>query len=263
MKVDFYLKSKIANILIFLTAVLKKQRSWIFANSDYQLSGLEEKQIDNFIEKQNKGIPLAYIVGECGFYHLVFKVNPDVLIPRADTEILIDISLNLFDKDKGMKILDLGTGSGVIAITLKNKCPKWQVTATDISQKALTVAKCNADNLACNVYFIKSNWFDNLNADKFDLIISNPPYIAKDDKHLKYLAYEPKNALISGIDGLDNIRHIIANANFYLKDGGYLLLEHGYDQKDAIYNLIKNNFKNINFYKDINGIDRAFLGQKM
>jgi release factor glutamine methyltransferase len=185
-------------------------------------------------------------------------VSPATLIPRPETELLIDISLNTFDSNKKIKALDLGTGSGAIAITLSEKCPIWEMTATDKSNEALKIAKLNTHN---KINFYCGDWFDAVPDEKFDLIVSNPPYIDDHDPHLDNLKYEPLEALTSGSNGLDDIRIIINESPKYLKEGGYLLLEHGFNQQKEIIGLLKESFFNINTYKDLNDIDRAVLAQ--
>lgn len=164
----------------------------------------------------------------------------------------------MLDKDNNYDIVDLGTGSGVIAITVADKRPNWQVTGTDISLSALAIAK---QNRTTDINFIQGSWFDALGSSKFDLIVSNPPYVAESDPHLEELTFEPVIALTSGEDGLVDIRTIINDAPAHLKDGGYLLLEHGHDQQDSISKLLAKDFHNITRYKDYNGIDRAVLAK--
>jgi len=155
-------------------------------------------------------------------------------------------------------VIDLGTGSGVIAITLADKCPSWRISATDKSKEALKIAKKNTTK---DINFYHSSWFDKLTGKTFDLIVSNPPYLAENDSHLESLKYEPIEALISGKDGLDDIREIIQNAPKYLNQGGYLLLEHSDRQQKEIVELLKLSFVNILTYQDLNGLDRVILAQ--
>ncbi|SFV79808.1 Protein-N(5)-glutamine methyltransferase PrmC, methylates polypeptide chain release factors RF1 and RF2 [hydrothermal vent metagenome] len=164
----------------------------------------------------------------------------------------------MLDKQKSYDIVDLGTGSGIIAVTLADKCPKWNLTATDYSYAALEVAKTNATT---NINFQQGRWFDATPNQCFDLIISNPPYIEQGDPYLYDLTYEPQSALVSGKDGLDDIRIIVNIAPKYLNQDGYLLLEHGYNQQDIIEELLSDQFQNIQRFKDFNGQDRAILAQ--
>ncbi|MGB0545394.1 MAG: peptide chain release factor N(5)-glutamine methyltransferase, partial [Candidatus Pseudothioglobus sp.] len=180
------------------------------------------------------------------------------LIPRPETELLIDIALENLDSENKIKVLDLGTGSGIIAITLSEKCPKWEISATDCSIEALDIAKHNAIR---DIDFYCGSWFEPLPRKKFDLIVSNPPYISKNDPHLEDLRFEPLEALVSGNDGLEDIRLIISQSPQFLNKNGLLLLEHGYDQKDRIIKLLEGSFKNIKAFKDLNGIDRAIIAE--
>ena len=252
-----YLNSRLIDHVPLLTLALKKDHTWLIANNDYILNTQEKRTLEYLIEQRQKGVPFAYLNGTKGFYHLDFKVTPDTLIPRPETELLIDITLDLFKK-KPCHLLDLGTGSGIIAITLADKNPHWQVSATDFCEKALAVARQNTSK---NINFQQGNWFDAVPNQTFDLIISNPPYIEQNDSCLKELTYEPQSALVAGEDGLDDIRLIIKNAPKHLNQQGYLLLEHGYNQQQQITQLLKDNFFNIRKFNDYNQQNRALLAQ--
>ncbi len=256
--IDDYLKSGVIDIAPLLSLALNKPNTALYTQTDYQLSETESKQLDILIQKRKKGTPFAYLSGEKGFYHLNFKVTPDTLIPRPETELLIDIALDLFDNNQPCEMLDLGTGSGIIAITLSDKNPHWKVSATDFSKKALDVAKNNA---ATDINFYQGSWFEAVNGQTFDLIISNPPYIEQNDPYLDDLSFEPQSALVSGKDGLNDIRVIINNAPQYLNKDGYLLLEHGFNQQTKITDLLDKKFHNIKVFKDYNSKDRAILAQ--
>ena len=253
-----YLKEDIEDISKLLSLALKKSKEQLFSNPNYELNNIELKALDNLIEQRNDGKPFAYLKGSQGFYDLNFIVSSATLIPRPETELLIDITLDTFDINTKINALDLGTGSGVIAITLSEKYLNWSISATDQSKAALKIAQLNTNK---NINFYHGNWFDPLPKEKFDLIVSNPPYINDHDPHLKSLSYEPIEALISGSDGLDDIRKIILQAPQFLNQAGYLLLEHGYNQKNHIIDLLKESFENIKAFKDINKIDRAILAQ--
>ena len=255
-----YLKSGAIDIAPLLSLVLEKSGAELISNSHYQLSLDEKSRLESFILKRQQGMPFAYLSGSRGFYHLDFKVTPDTLIPRPETELLIDIALGLFAKDKLCRLLDMGTGSGIIAITLADKNPHWQVTATDYSAQALTVAK---SNMTTPIEFLQGNWFEPVAAQTFNLIISNPPYIEENDSYLDDLSFEPISALTAGKDGLDDIRIIINEAPNHLAKDGYLLLEHGHDQQDRIVELLTKDFTGILTFKDYNNIDRAILAQKI
>lgn len=254
-----YLSSGAIDIAPLLSLVLNKTNVELVTHSNYPLTFLEKQTLDDFIKQRTNGTPFSYISGKKGFYHLDFNVTPDTLIPRPETELLIDIALDLFPKNYPCKLLDMGTGSGIIAVTLADKNPHWQVTATDYSSKALEVAKSNTTR---TIEFLQGNWFDPVISQQFDLIISNPPYIEEGDAYLDDLTYEPISALTAGKDGLDDIRTIINQAPNYLSKSGFLLLEHGYDQQAKIVELLSIKFTNIQKFKDYNNMDRSILAQK-
>ncbi len=254
-----YLTSQHKDIIQLLSLTLGKNNAWLFANDNYQLNKDEIQKLNVLIKNRANGVPFAYLSGAKGFYHLDFKVTTDTLIPRPETELLIDIALNLFtDNKEPYNILDLGTGSGIIAITLADKNPHWQVSATDFSQYALEVAKKNSTN---DINFQQGSWFDAVPKQRFDLIISNPPYIKENDPHLLKLKHEPISALVSGKDGLDDIRLIIKRAHQHINKRGYLLLEHGYDQQEEIISLLQEKFSYIKTFKDYNFKNRAILSR--
>ncbi|ABL02514.1 [protein release factor]-glutamine N5-methyltransferase [Candidatus Ruthia magnifica str. Cm (Calyptogena magnifica)] len=253
-----YLNSDIIDIVPLLSLALNKNHVQLITHYDYQPNNEEKTQLNQLIKQRQFGIPFAYLSGTKGFYHLDFKVTPSTLIPRPETELLIDIALGLFDKNQTCKVLDLGTGSGIIIITLGDKNPQWHLTATDSSINALDIAQQNAKT---NINFQLGSWFKATPNQIFDLIISNPPYIKQSDPHLNDLSFEPQSALVSGKDGLDDIRTIINNAPQHLNKKGYILLEHGFDQQQEIIQLLSNNFFNIQKFKDYNQQDRALLAQ--
>jgi release factor glutamine methyltransferase len=254
-----YIKQNATDILPLLCFVLDKDTAYLYTHSNTPLTDSQTKILNQLIVKCQEGIPFAYLVGFKDFYHLRFKVNQHTLIPREETETLIDISLDLIKKNS-KKILDLGTGSGVIAITLKSKKPNCKVTALDCSIDALKIAKQNAIDNKCSINFKLSDWFDKVNNETFDLIISNPPYIQKNDQHLKAL-YDPINALVADDNGLKDIKTLIKNAPQYLNKNGYLLLEHGYNQQVQVIKLFEKDFTNIQGFKDIGNNDRCVLGR--
>ena len=258
MDIQHYLSSGTVDILPLLSLVLNKSTAELMADVDYTLTGYEKNKLERLIQQRQNGMPFAYLSGSKGFYHLDFKVSPDTLIPRPETELLIDIALDLFKPNQACDLLDLGTGSGVIAITLADKNPEWKVSAVDCSAAALVIAKQNATNY---IDFQQGDWFEAVAHKSFDLIIANPPYIAQNDPHLKQLSYEPQSALIAGKDGLDDIRIIIKDAPKHLKQLGYLLLEHGYNQQAKIVKLLKENFTHIQTFNDYNSNQRAVLAR--
>ena len=256
--VQDYLNGGACDIAPLLSLVLGKSNTQLYAQNDYALGDKQQQQLENFIQQREQGVPFAYLSGKKGFYHLDFKVTKDTLIPRPETELLIDITLDLLNKNQKYQVLDLGTGSGIIAVTLADINPRWKVSATDFSQAAINVAKINATT---NINFTQGSWFDAVTDQTFDLIVSNPPYIEENDAYLDDLTYEPQTALVSGVDGLDDIRIIINNAPEYLNKDGYLLLEHGYNQQTEIVELLSINFTNIQTFMDYNSRDRAVLAQ--
>jgi release factor glutamine methyltransferase len=231
---------------------------------------LEEKQLEYFftlINKRSNNYPLAYIMGEQEFWSLSFDVNEDVLIPRPETECLVEFLLNHFnDNHEKLTGLDLGTGSGAIAISLAKEKPDWQITACDISKNALACAKKNAlKNQTINTMFLQSNWFENIPEQNFGFIISNPPYVEDSAKELAYesIKFEPQLALTSGNDGLDAIRTICQQAGSFLKVKAPLIIEHSYQQAEAVKNIFEEaQFFQVKCYKDYAQLDRFTVGFK-
>jgi release factor glutamine methyltransferase len=248
-------------------------RAWLLAHDDEVLPPAAQRQFEALTARRAVGEPLAYLTGFQSFYGLEFAVNPAVLIPRPDTETLVDWALALpLQGAQGTatpQVLDMGTGSGAIALALKHSRALWQVTATDASPSALAVAQSNAQRLGLAIGFLQSDWFEALGPPAaqgapqlFNLIVSNPPYIVEGDVHLPALRHEPASALTSGADGLADIRRIIALAPAHLHPGGWLLLEHGYDQASAVRALlVQAGFADVQSRCDLNGIERCSGGQ--
>ena len=220
-------------------------------------------QFAEWVNRRAAGEPLAYLVGEAEFRGRVFQVSPEVLIPRPETEVLIELALQKLQGLARPRVLDLGTGSGIIAISLALECPAAMITAVDLSKEAISVARNNAGRLGAPVDFRQSDWFASLAGESFDLIVSNPPYVATGDPHLALngLPFEPQMALTDQVengDGLDCIRQIVAGAAAHLSPGGWLLFEHGYDQGVASRNLLTAAaFKAALTHPDLAGIDRV------
>lgn len=239
-------------------------RAYLLAHPERVLTEQELSRYQASLQRRLQGEPLAYILGEREFYGLNFKVTPATLIPRPDTELLVELALARIST-AGCRVLDLGTGSGAIALAIAHARPDAEVTAVDASEPALSVALENARNLHIhNVSFVPGDWFAALAGRRFDLIVSNPPYIAENDRHLAQgdLRFEPASALASGSDGLDDIRRIISEAGAHLVAGGWLMLEHGYDQAEQVRALLlKAGFKNVRSDKDLAGIERVSGGQ--
>lgn len=244
---------------VLLADVLNKNRSYFRAFSEQTIDPEQYQQFQNLLKQRSEGHPIAHILGRREFWSLDLEVNQHTLIPRPDTETLIEFVLQHFPQDH-LKIADLGTGSGAIALALASEKPHWQITATDQSSEALAVAQRNATRLGLdNICFKCGDWYQPLAVTDFDLIISNPPYIAADDRHLKQgdVRFEPITALASGKDGLDDIRLLIHQAKHHLDTHGWLILEHGFDQKAAIYQLLSNaGFEQINQIDDYAGNPR-------
>ena len=276
---------------LLLQHALNVNRAWLIAHENDALQPNIHEEFQALVELRLQGEPIAYILGKREFYGLDLIVTPDTLIPRPDTETLVEAALSkipnpsfrrksessdltpldsdfrLNDEHKGAeyKILDLGTGTGAIALAIAKHRPQALVTATDVSKKALSIAKENAENLdITNVNFVHSDWFNELDGQRFDVIVSNPPYIAKNDAHLTQgdLRFEPASALASGVDGLEDIRHIITNCLICLNPQGWLMLEHGYDQAKQVTDLMaETGLVNIETFKDFGHQDRVTVGK--
>jgi release factor glutamine methyltransferase len=251
---------------ILLSLAINKPRTHLRAWPDKLLATEQENQFNQLLEQRLQGRPIAYIVGHREFWSREFLVTADVLIPRPETELLVELALERMPANQTLRIADLGTGSGAIAITLALERPLTKVMALDYSSTALTIAKQNASRLqAKNIEFLQSDWLSTLPCSaQFDLIVSNPPYIAENDPHLTQgdVRFEPRLALTSGAEGLDAIRQIIQQAPSYLVKGGWLLFEHGYDQADAAQALLRAaGFYNVASFRDWQGHWRVSGGQ--
>jgi len=250
---------------LLLAHCLGKNRSYLYAWSDKKIDDVTSQRFTQLIKRRLTDYPVAYLLGNQGFWSLDLKVTEDVLIPRSETELLVEVALEKISKLKSPTILDLGTGSGAIALALAQERPDALVIASDYSKKALAVAKENAQlNHIKNVNFIHSSWFENIEAQSFDLIVSNPPYIPADDPHLSQgIRYEPLQALSSGKTGLNDIRLILQMALTYMQDTTWILIEHGYDQGEAVPKLMqKAGLQQVLCIKDYNENDRLSIGTK-
>lgn len=251
---------------VLLCFVLKKPRTYLRAWAEKILNSDEIATFKYLIIRRSQGEPIAYLTGQREFWSRDFTVNNSILIPRADTELLIELSLILIPKDRSCKILDLGTGSGIIGITLALERPNSMVIATDMSTDALKTAQENAaKHHATNISFQNSDWFSDLKPQSFDLIVSNPPYIAENDPHLQQgdLCFEPRHALVAKHNGLSDIAMIVKSASSYLKPQATLLIEHGYNQQQAVKGIFQSAlYQKIELYRDLAGNPRVTLGQK-
>ncbi len=238
-------------------------RAWLIAHENDVIENNAYARFQTLLKRRLAGEPIAYILGYREFYGLTLKVTPDTLIPRSDTETLVEAALEKIPKNKPTKILDLGTGTGAISLAIAKHRPHAHITAIDSNQTTLEVAKENAENLEItNVNFIQSDWFEKFENQQFDMIVSNPPYIEENDAHLKQgdLRFEPQSALVSGKDGLNAICHIISKTPQHLTPNGWLLLEHGYNQSQNVAHLfMQKKFSDITHMKDLAGINRVTL----
>ena len=244
-----------------LLHTLQQSHAWLISHGDDMLSERHGKDFHHVLARRLEGEPIAYILGYREFFGLQLKVSPATLIPRQDTEILVETALALIPSKNAWHIADLGTGSGAIALAIAHQRPDCQLWATDQSEEALTIAQENARLLQVNnTHFRHGSWFAPLTDLSFDLIVSNPPYIPQQDAHLTQgdLRFEPLSALASGHDGLDDIRSIIQQSKQHLSPHGFLLLEHGFDQAQAIANIAyENQASHVSHIKDLAGLDRV------
>ena len=237
-------------------------RAWLLAHDTDALPGAAHARLHELATRRLAGEPMAYLTGSKAFYGLLLQVDARVLDPRDDTETLVDWALALLPPDAGRRVLDLGTGSGAIALALAAERPRARVTAVDASADALAVAAGNAARLGLELDLRHGDWFGPLADERFDLIVSNPPYIAADDPHLPALSHEPRQALVSGADGLYDIRRIIAAAPEHLAPGAWLLLEHGWDQAAAARALLSDSgWAQVQSRRDLAGVERCSGGQ--
>jgi release factor glutamine methyltransferase len=232
-------------------------RAWLLAHDSDAVPAEVQERLEVWLQRRLAGEPIAYITGFKEFFGLRLQVDARVLDPRPDTETLVEWALDLLPEGSAQRVLDLGTGSGAVALALQHQRPACTVTAVDASANALAVASANAQRLALPVQFVLSHWMDAVPG-PFELIVSNPPYVADGDPHLAALTHEPLQALTSGADGLDDIRHIIAQTPSRLAPGGWLLLEHGWDQAAAVQALLRSaGFEEVQSRQDLAGVDRC------
>lgn len=250
---------------LLLAHALDKPHGWLFAHGDQRIDAHAMHRFEAMAARRAAGEPVAYLVGRRGFWRLDLRVTPDTLIPRPETELLVEQALQRIPHDADVRAADLGTGSGAVALAIAGERPRAQLVATDCSEAALAVARHNARAAGvANVEFRAGDWLAPLHGERYHLIASNPPYLASDDPHLARgdLRHEPLSALASGRDGLDAIRCIVRDAPAHLVDGGWLLLEHGYGQGAAVRALLSaSGFVDVGTVRDLEARDRVGLGR--
>jgi release factor glutamine methyltransferase len=225
---------------LLLARLLGRERGWLIAHDEWDLLDGQQRDFDALLVRRAAGEPLAYLVGEKEFRGLMLEVGPAVLVPRPETELLVDWAIERLQASAEAcpQAVDLGTGSGAIAIALKHALPAARVTALDASAAALSIARRNAARLGLDIEWLQGDWWWVLPKRRFDLVLANPPYVAEDDPHLHALRHEPRQALVAGPQGLDALRVIVAGAPAHLRPGGWLLLEHGCAQAEAVRSLL-------------------------
>lgn len=242
---------------LLLLHALGMPRSWLFAHGDDPMPSDVRVVFEHAVAERLRGVPVAYITGRQGFWSLDLEVTPDTLIPRPETELLVEAALACAPGDTPWRIVDLGTGSGAIALALARERPHAHVVAVDASAAALDVARRNARIHGLGMSFVHGHWLDAVAGERFDLIVSNPPYIQADDPHLAALSHEPSTALVAGVDGLDDIRQIVSGSPDALLPGGWLLLEHGWDQGRAVCALFGDGWQQVETLCDLEGRERV------
>jgi release factor glutamine methyltransferase len=250
---------------LLLCHCLQKPRSYLRGWPERELPAAVERNFVKLLERREQGEPVAYLLGERGFWTLDLAVSPATLIPRPETELLVEKALALLADNDRAKVLDLGTGTGAIALALASEQPQWQLLACDVEPAAVALAQLNSQQLGLTrVAIIQSSWFDAIEAHDFDLIVSNPPYIDPADPHLSQgdVRFEPRSALVAGNHGMADIECIVSAAGQYLKPAGWLLLEHGYDQGEACRQRLQQaGFSQVFTEQDLAGMDRISGGQ--
>jgi release factor glutamine methyltransferase len=252
---------------LLLAQVLARPRSWVVAHDDAPLGEAQQSHLGAWFARRAGGEPLAYLLGEQEFHGLMLHVGPGVLVPRPDTEVLVDWAIELltgaWPETTHAHVADLGTGSGAIALAVKHARPGATVTATEVSPVALDTARENVQRLRLDVELLPGSWWQPLEGRRFHLVLSNPPYITGADPHLDALRHEPTLALTPGGDGLGALRRIVEGARAHLEAGGWLLLEHGYDQADAVAGLLRDHgFEDVQTRRDLGGQPRCTGGHR-
>ncbi len=250
---------------LLLAHVLNRSRAWLYTWPEHRPTPAESEQFRQLVEQRQNGTPVAYLTGQCEFWSLALEVNPATLIPRPETELLVEQALNRISPGTALRIADLGTGTGAIALSVATERPECRIVATDRCPTALATARRNADRHGItNVSFRTGDWYQPLAGEQFDIILSNPPYIADGDPHLQQgdLPFEPPTALTAGNDGLDAIRILINSGRKHLHPGGWLIIEHGFDQGAAVTRLFQQSgYHPVQSYRDLAGHDRITAAQ--
>jgi len=250
---------------LLLAHVLDRSRAWLHTWPESPLSRAELERFAQLVEKRRQGVPIAYLTGYCEFWSLELEVNPATLIPRPETELLVELALGHIPAGRMLQVADLGTGSGAIALAVARERPRCRIVATDRSEEALATARRNAALLGIEgISFRCGDWYEALQGERFDLILSNPPYVAEGDPHLQQgdLRFEPRPALAAGGDGLDAIRLLVRDGYHHLRPGGRLLLEHGFDQGIAVRGLMQQaGYREIATHRDLAGHERVTAGR--
>lgn len=250
---------------VLLREVLNQSDAYLLAHGDEALTAAQAQQYVALVVRRVAGEPVAYITGRREFFGRDFAVNPSVLIPRPETELLVELALQRLPAGAPARVLDLGAGSGCIGITIAAERPEAQVMLVDVSDAALEIARANAAQWApANTTLLHSDWYSAIAAERYDLIVANPPYVAEGDAHLQQgdLRFEPRSALAAGADGLNDLQRIIAQAPLHLRAGGWLLLEHGFDQAVACAWLLEAaGFQEVFNAPDLAGMPRVSGGR--
>jgi len=251
---------------LLLAHVLGCDRVWLSAHGEARLTAEQARAFDALVRRRQKGEPVAYLTGRREFFGLELEITPEVLIPRPETELLVELALGWLDRNAPERVLDLGCGSGAVALAIAHERPRVDVLGADVSTAAVALSRRNAERLAlANARFVESDWLVGVPRERFGVIVANPPYVAEDDPHLGQgdLRYEPPLALSPGGDGLDAVRAIVAAAPAYLAPGGALAVEHGHDQAQAVQVLLRDaGFEGVTSARDLAGIQRVSYGRR-